>query len=98
MVGGGLDSFEDPIDGIRREIKEETSLEVTDIRPIATASFKEEDGCFTVMIAFCCTAISNDIKLSDEHNSFQWLTVQEVLASNIPVTYKDFLKVHISPA
>lgn len=52
LVRGGLEAYENPESGLRREIKEETNLEVTDIRPIATESFKEEDGCFTVMIGF----------------------------------------------
>jgi 8-oxo-dGTP diphosphatase len=29
MIGGGLDHGEDPIEGLRREIREETGLEVT---------------------------------------------------------------------
>jgi 8-oxo-dGTP diphosphatase len=33
MLGGGLDHGEDPHDGLRREVKEETGLEITYISP-----------------------------------------------------------------
>lgn len=93
LVGGGLNEFENPVDGLKREIKEETNLEVTDIHPIATESFTEEDGCFTVMIGFSCKATSSNVTLSDEHKSFQWLNVDEVLNSKIPDTYKSFVEI-----
>lgn len=92
LIGGGLDEFEDPTNGVKREIKEETNLEVTDVQPISTASFKEKDGCFSVMIGFKALAVNEDIKLSDEHVAFKWLTPEELLESEIPDTYKDFVK------
>jgi 8-oxo-dGTP diphosphatase len=93
LPGGGLDNHENPTEGIKREIKEETKLEVTDVTPIATTSFKEEDGCFSVMIAFKALAITDDIKLSDEHIAYKWLTLAGFHASDIPDTYKDFVKI-----
>lgn len=33
LLGGGLDHNEDPITALKREIKEETGLEVTDVSP-----------------------------------------------------------------
>lgn len=33
LLGGGLEHEEDPIDGLRREIREETGLEVTSVSP-----------------------------------------------------------------
>lgn len=92
LVGGGLDQYEDPIEGIKREIKEETNLEVKDIKPIDITSFKEKDGCFTIMIGFVAQAISNEIKLSKEHTIYNWFTPEETLSIDIPQVYKNFIK------
>ncbi len=92
LVGGGLDKYEDPTEGIKREIKEETDLEVTDVRPIDITSFKEEDGCFTVMIGFSAMAITSNVKLSSEHIAFKWLTPEEILNLDIPDIYKKFIR------
>lgn len=91
LPGGGLNNAENPIDGITREIKEETNLDVKDVMPIDAKSFIENDGCSSVMIGFKALATTNIIKLSDEHIAYKWLSPEEILVSDIPETYKNFV-------
>lgn len=92
LIGGGLENYEDPTEGLRREIEEETSLEVSNIKPVGITSFKEEDGCFSVMIGFSALATTNGVKLSSEHIAFKWLTLEEIINLDIPDTYKKFIR------
>lgn len=93
MPGGGLEIDEDPKDGVRREIREETGLEVTDVKPIDTRGWREDDGCFSIMIVFQAKATSGSVQVSHEHSSYKWLSREEILSSNIPEDFKEFVKV-----
>lgn len=69
------------INALRREIKEETDLEVENMRLIHCASqFSETKRCFIVMIGYACMALDkNEIKLSDEHCQYQWIDKKQFL-------------------
>lgn len=92
LMGGGLDEGENPIVGVRREIREETGIEAGEIKPIHVASFKEADGCFVVMIGFKEKALLDEVKLSSEHKQYKWVIKEEFLEIDIPDTYKMFVE------
>jgi 8-oxo-dGTP diphosphatase len=91
MPGGGLESMEDPVEGIIREIKEETGLEVSDVRPFYVKHYNE-NGQYVIMIVYKALATSNDIKLSKEHSAYFWMTKDEALNSELPIDFKEFIK------
>lgn len=91
LPGGGLNINEIPKEGIKREIKEETGLSVLDLTPIDVIQIVSPDKKITIMIAYKAKAISENVNLSDEHNWFAWMTKEEVLNSDLPETYKDFV-------
>lgn len=90
--GGGLEIDENPTNGIRREIKEETGLEVSKVKPIDTRSWREDDGCFSVMIVFQAQATSDQVRVSQEHKNYQWMSKTELLSSDMPEDFKEFIK------
>jgi len=77
--GGDLDFGEDAMEGIIREIKEETGLDVGDLRPFDVESHINKEGDFWVTIAYIAKAVSDKVILSYEHDEFKWLTAEDFL-------------------
>lgn len=75
--GGKLEKNEDPILGLKREVKEETNLDIKVKMPVTTW-FGKFNGKKIFAVDYLCYYVSGEIKLSDEHNSYRWLTLQEL--------------------
>jgi 8-oxo-dGTP diphosphatase len=73
IPGGRLDAGEHPELGLKREIEEETGIEVEVICPLGTDHFTRADGQVITMIIFLCKAIDDDVTLSKEHSSSSWI-------------------------
>lgn len=79
---GRLHQFEEPEDGLRREIKEETGLEVEIVKPISVFHiFRGEKVAKNelVGIMFWCKTDSKEVKTSEEHSGFMWIEAEEAL-------------------
>ena len=78
--GGKLDINEDPITGLKREVKEETGLEIEVVMPVTTwfGSFNNKN---IFAVDYLCYYKSGEIKLSEEHNSFKWLSLKDLKIS-----------------
>lgn len=76
IPGGRMEFGEQPIEALRREVKEETSLNIDIIKPISTWTFFLGETQ-VVGITYAAKYISGDVELSDEHKEFKWLTVEE---------------------
>ncbi len=90
LPGGGLEK-EDPTNGIIREIKEETGLDITSIKPIFTISFAEESE-FVVMIGYLTKTRYKNITLNWENDQYEWVSKEEVLSSDLSEIIKSFVK------
>ena len=68
--GGKLEENEEPYDGIEREVKEETNLDVRATGVLGVYEYfleeKKEELIFTV---YSIEIISGEVKLSSEHSS-----------------------------
>ncbi len=91
LPGGSLEFGEDPKKVIKREIEEETGINTGQIELLDITSFLEEDK-YTLMIGYTAYADKTDVKLSFEHDLYKWSTKDDFLNSDIPDTYKNFLK------
>ena len=81
-ITGRLNQFEEPIDGLRREIMEEAGIEVEVIKPISVFHiFRGEETAENelVGIMYWCKTDSEEIKISDEHSSYKWVEAGEAL-------------------
>jgi len=77
LPGGKLERGETPNEGLKREVKEETSLEINVFDPIF--SHIQTKKKFAYIIVFECEIVSGEIKLSNEHSEYKWATKEEIL-------------------
>lgn len=81
-MAGRVKQFEEPEDALRREVKEETGLEIEIVKPIAVFRlFRGEETADNevVVITFWCRTSSDTPTLSEEHSDFRWVTPHEAL-------------------
>ena len=79
LPGGVLEYGEDPVTGIIREVKEESGLEIFDVRPFDVHSRVYPTAGFWVTIAYRCRAKTEVVTVSWEHDAFKWVTKGEFL-------------------
>ena len=77
LPGGDLDFGEDTKEGMIREIKEETGLEVHDLKIIDAISGFNDKNEFWVTICYVAQPTKFEVKLSYEHDDSQWVTPEE---------------------
>ena len=75
--GGRLNKDEDPNMGIIREIKEETDLEVEVLAPV-DVWFGNWRGKPLMSIDYLVKIIDGEIKLSEEHSEYRWVSIKEL--------------------
>lgn len=80
IPGGKLEPGEDPLDGARREVKEEAGLDVELVSPISIWTYGDySGGTQFIQIDYLCKIIGNpEVKLSEEHSDFAWITYDEL--------------------
>jgi 8-oxo-dGTP diphosphatase len=90
LPGGHIDEGEYPYNGILREAKEETNL---DVGAFYCGVRKSEDE-WTVYL-YGAEAYSGDIKLSFEHSDYAWLSLGDIgkLSNTTPSLYADVASV-----
>jgi len=76
-VGGGMDEEEAPQVELRREVLEETGLEVDVREPFNVFTFRKDTGEFKVGITFLCKYLGGEVVLSDEHTDYRWIDPKE---------------------
>lgn len=77
--GGKIQEGEENfIESLKREVKEETNLEVEIHEPFYTWYFTFHDkhpeaGKKVFLVGYRCTYVSGELTLSHEHSSFEWV-------------------------
>ncbi|MHA1978437.1 MAG: NUDIX domain-containing protein [Candidatus Hodarchaeales archaeon] len=99
-VGGRMRQFETPEETLRREVYEETGItDLVIIKPIDVSNYyrgerKAENQM--VVITYWCQTAATKIKLSSEHDQFQWVTPVQGLTitddPNIQKTIQQFIE------
>lgn len=77
LPGGGLELGERPDQALQREMKEETNLDVEVMKPVYTFTAIRKDYQ-TVGIGFLCQMLSEDIQISNEHQSYQFVAFDDL--------------------
>src|SRR3989344_4155654 len=63
LPGGKLENYESPISGVKREVKEETGLEVEISRLVGVYSKAEKND---IVFSFICKIIAGEMTLNNE--------------------------------
>ncbi|MFA5129443.1 MAG: NUDIX domain-containing protein [Patescibacteria group bacterium] len=99
VPGGRLKPGERFDEALRREVKEETGLEVTIGQPIAVNEWRlvvRGEPWQIVGIFFVCEASSDVVRLSEDHDAFEWIdpaTYREHgVIDNLSIPFEAYLK------
>ncbi len=88
LPGGKIQSMENLNEELAREVLEETGLEIQIGKPFSI--WKHPYAQINVLLAgFKCTFKSGEVKLSDEHRAYSWMTKEEIL--NLPPEWSSYL-------
>ena len=98
--GGKIQEGETDLhEALKREIREETTLEVNVGKPFATwiNTFPDHHplaGKKVYLVGYICDYVSGDVKLSDEHNTFHWVNKDNYHEVNDGSTFFNILKTY----
>jgi 8-oxo-dGTP diphosphatase len=79
IPGGRLQFGEKLEEGLKREAKEEAGLEVEVVQPTDAWSFLKDEDTILAGITYLTVGKEGEVKLSEEHDSFEWLSYDEVM-------------------
>ncbi len=93
IPGGHIEPGEDMEDALRREIREETNLAVSDIRLLGLQQCIYDDAYFKkkhfIFIDFVCRTDESDVILNEESQSYAWAPLEKINDMNLePFTKK----------
>lgn len=78
LPGGHIHEGEDDIDGLKREVKEETALDIASPKKVFDDGRKK---------FYKTSQYYGTIELSDEHTEYEWVTVDELDSYTIGATF-----------
>ena len=76
LPGGRLDRQEDAVEGLARELREETALTPEIVAPVDTVAWVNDDGNGRFGVYYYCREARQSVSLSAEHAAAEWKTVQ----------------------
>jgi 8-oxo-dGTP diphosphatase len=97
LLGGGLDHGEDPIAALKREIHEETGLEVVSVSPCPAyfiTAERAEHGFFIANILYRVTLKDLAFTPSDECQELRYFSVDEARKEHLLPNVEKFLEVY----
>ncbi len=95
--GGKIQEGEtDLSESLKREVREETGLEIEVGAPFATwtntfPAHHRLAGKQVYLVGYRCKYVSGEVKLSDEHDKFHWVTKENYKEVDDGTTYFDIL-------
>lgn len=94
LPGGAIQFFERGYEGLHREVREETGLSVSIVKPIGVYDAIKSHIHMTV-ITYLCICNSGQVSLSYEHDEYHWLSPEEIKNFDMPSWLKRYFEVAI---
>tara|TARA_Y100000310_G_C20686329_1_gene819260 strand:- start:186 stop:671 length:486 start_codon:yes stop_codon:yes gene_type:complete len=80
LPGGTMDESDESTHiGLRREVREETGIDVDVLHPVRVGKFINFDGRKRILALYLCKSNSDFNELSHEHTQFKWLSVEQAI-------------------
>ena len=76
--GGKLEFGEDLEEGLKREVKEETNLDVNIGKLLYSYTFKTHPHRQLVVLSYLCSVDSDVVTLSSEHDEYAWVSKEQL--------------------
>lgn len=90
LPGGGLDTGEESVASLVREITEETQVIVGELHPFYVKTYMNE-GDFIVIIAYTAKHTGGAVVLNWEHDAYQWVDVATALTMDLTPDARDII-------
>ncbi|MDQ5854654.1 MAG: NUDIX domain-containing protein [Chloroflexota bacterium] len=81
-IGGRIKQFEEPEHALRREVQEESGLDIQIVKPVNVFHLfhgERSAGNEMIIITYWCRSHSDRVVLSHEHSEYRWLLPTEAL-------------------
>ncbi len=101
VPGGRLNFGEHPLEGLKREIKEEVNMDVEILKPIGTNYWmpkKDGEEWYIVAVFFLCTPTSSGVVSNFEHDELVWVDWKDLEKYNVIPTTKEVLNQYVENA
>ncbi|MBI4146558.1 NUDIX domain-containing protein [Candidatus Woesearchaeota archaeon] len=98
LPGGRLKPGEHYNDALKREVKEETGLDVEIHQPFCVNEWRptvKGEQWHIVGVFFQCTTKTNSVTLSEDHEAYEWIEPEEHPAFNIIETNRPAFLAHL---
>ena len=83
LPGGGVKFYETAEHGLFREIHEETGIKVC-LKKVLNIYDAIKSNIHMTIITYVCEYLDGEIKLSDEHEAYYWLNINEMEEMKLP--------------
>ena len=93
--GGHVEPGESFVDAVKREMKEETGLDILNPRLVGIKQFPIEKGRYIVLL-FKATEFSGEV-VSSEEGEMEWINLDELPDVNVVEDFNDLMKVLNNP-
>jgi 8-oxo-dGTP pyrophosphatase MutT (NUDIX family) len=84
IPGGKLEYEEDTFDAleqnVKKEIREEAGMEVSNVRHLLNNIFVREDNELKLVVVFLCDYVVGSYEPNDEASEAKWITKEEAIA------------------
>lgn len=81
LPGGTVEDFESPANTVKREVKEETGLEVEISKLLGVYNKADRND---ISFSFLCKIVSGEITLNDEADKIEYFEIEKIPSNTVP--------------